>query len=139
MPTYLLDTDTLSLFQRDHPRVLLQVAAHAVDLLAICTVTVEEQISGWSSLARSARTPQQHEFASQFLAELVPTWNRFTVLPMTVAALAVFDQLVRSKLNVKRNDLRIAAIALDLGATIATRNARDFGRVPGLVIEDWSV
>ena len=59
--------------------------------------------------------------------------------PLTAAAVARFEQLVRLKLNVKRNDLRIAATALELGATVVTRNRRDFARVPGLVIEDWSV
>jgi tRNA(fMet)-specific endonuclease VapC len=47
--------------------------------------------------------------------------------------------LLALRLNVGRNDLRIASVALDLGATVVTMNRRDFGRVPGLPIVDWSV
>ena len=73
-----------------------------------------------------------------FLSALVASWREFAILPMTVPAIARFESLVKAKLNVKRNDLRIAATALEIGGTIVTRNRVDFGRVPGLVIEDWS-
>ena len=72
------------------------------------------------------------------LASLVVSWNRFAITPMTASARTHFELLVRAKLNVKHNDLRIAAIAKELGATVVTRNLRDFGRVPELMIEDWA-
>ncbi|HRZ23552.1 MAG TPA: VapC toxin family PIN domain ribonuclease, partial [Candidatus Contendobacter sp.] len=31
----------------------------------------------------------------------------------------------------------IAAHALALGATVVTNNVREFGRVPGLTVENW--
>jgi tRNA(fMet)-specific endonuclease VapC len=43
------------------------------------------------------------------------------------------------RLNVKKMDLRIAAIALENSAIVVTRNLRDFQRVPGLMVEDWTV
>src|SRR5262245_56864477 len=126
MATFVLDTDILSLHQRNHPQVGAAIASHATDLLSISTITIEEQIGGWSALARSAKSPQQHEHASMFLAALVASWREFALVPMTQPAIARFDAFVKAKLNVKRNDLRIAAIALELGATVVTRNRRDF-------------
>ena len=34
-------------------------------------------------------------------------------------------------------DLQIAAVALAENLTLVTHNTREFGRVPGLQIEDW--
>lgn len=36
-------------------------------------------------------------------------------------------------------DTLIAAQALRLGATVVTRNVREFGRVPGLAVENWEM
>jgi predicted GH43/DUF377 family glycosyl hydrolase len=36
-------------------------------------------------------------------------------------------------LNIGKNDMRIASIAI-----VVTRNVRDFNRIPGLMIDDWS-
>jgi tRNA(fMet)-specific endonuclease VapC len=139
MAFYLLDTDILSLYQRNHAQVLAAIANHSTDQLCLSSISIEEQISGWSGLARSAKIHKDQEQAAMLLSTIVVSWNRFAIVPITEPALLRFDLLVRAKLNVRYNDLRIAAIALELGATVATRNRRDFGRVPGLVIEDWTI
>jgi predicted nucleic acid-binding protein len=74
MAAFVVDTDILSLHQRNHPRVHAAIAAHATDTLCVSTVTVEEQIGGWSALARPAQTPQEHEHAAMFLAALGVSW-----------------------------------------------------------------
>lgn len=35
-------------------------------------------------------------------------------------------------------DLRIACIALVTSSTLLSRNLRDFRKVPGLAVEDWT-
>jgi tRNA(fMet)-specific endonuclease VapC len=63
---------------------------------------------------------------------------RWQILPMTRAAIARYESLKSMNLNVRKMDLRIAAIVLEQGSTLVTRNLRDFQRVPNLPIEDWS-
>jgi tRNA(fMet)-specific endonuclease VapC len=36
-------------------------------------------------------------------------------------------------------DLRIASIALVNSCTVLTSNLKDFRKVPGLLVEDWTV
>jgi tRNA(fMet)-specific endonuclease VapC len=47
--------------------------------------------------------------------------------------------LERSGQVIGGNDLMIAAIALTHGLTLVTNNCREFDRVPGLCVEDWSM
>jgi tRNA(fMet)-specific endonuclease VapC len=54
-------------------------------------------------------------------------------------AIQRFDHLPALRLNVGLMDSRLAAVGLENNLTVVTRNVRDFGRVPGLQIEDWSV
>ena len=139
MSLYVFDTDTLTLFGRLHPVVLRHVFYHPADEIVVTSVTVEEQLGGWFAAIRTARIPAQIEAAHTRLAETVRTLATWDVRPFTATAVARFQDLLRRRLNVGGNDLRIAAIALEAGATVVTRNLRDFNRVPGVVCEDWSV
>ena len=65
--------------------------------------------------------------------------GRRCILPYTESAIARAAQLKALRLNARLMDLRIAAVALENQAAVVTRNRRDFGRVPGLSVEDWSV
>ena len=71
MAVFLLDTDMLSLHQRNQSRVIAAVDSHATDQLCVSTVTLEEQIGGWSALARSAKTPQAGEQSREEARHLI--------------------------------------------------------------------
>jgi tRNA(fMet)-specific endonuclease VapC len=63
---------------------------------------------------------------------------RWRILPMLLTAMMRYEALKRMKVNVRKMDLRIGSIVLDHGAKLATRNVRDFERVPGLLVENWA-
>jgi len=138
MTPYSLDTDTLSLLQHGHPKVSQEYGARRPADLAITVISLEEQLSGWYTLLRRARRPDDLARVYQRLIDTVRSMAPLTILPFTTSAIARYQQLIQLRLNVRRMDLRIAAIVLQHGGTLVTRNGRDFGRVPGLVLEDWS-
>lgn len=138
MSRFVLDTDTLTLFQRRVPVVCERVKIHLAET-AITVLTVEEQLSGWYGLLRKARKPEQLIRAYRNLAENVRFLSQLRILDFDDAAFSRYEDLKRRKLNIGSFDLRIAAVALCHGAIVVTCNARHFQRVPGLQVEDWSL
>jgi len=49
------------------------------------------------------------------------------------------NELLKQKIRIGTQDLRIAAIALSLNGIVVTRNLKDFEKVPNLKILDWSI
>jgi tRNA(fMet)-specific endonuclease VapC len=138
MSLFVLDTDILSLLQHGHAAIKTRVASCEPGQVAISVITVDEQLSAWYTLVRQAKKPSRLAFAYDRLAENVSFLSRAKILPYPEGTIALFEELKRAKLGIGGNDLRIAATALNLGATIVTRNIRDFALIPGLTIEDWS-
>jgi tRNA(fMet)-specific endonuclease VapC len=138
MSLYVLDTDTLTLFQQGHAAVSTRCQAHPPSELAITVISVEERLDGRFTAIRRARRPDDVAIAYQRLIDSLRFLVRMPIVPFTPPTIARFHHLAALKLNVARMDLRIAATVLEVGATLVTRNRRDFGRVPGLQLEDWS-
>jgi tRNA(fMet)-specific endonuclease VapC len=139
MSLFVLDTDILTLHHRGHPAVRQNVGSHPAAELAIAVISVEEQLSGWYTVLRRASQPPELARAYRRLAETVAHLALWRILLFPESAIARYDQLAAMKLNIRKTDLRIAAIALENAATVVSRNLRDFGRVPGLTVVDWSV
>lgn len=138
MGLYVLDTDILSLYQLGHPVVCQRVVQHQPADLAVTIITVEEQLSGWYTLRRRTKHRDQLARVYERFAENVRFLSRVQIVGFPASAIDRYEQLIRMKLGVRGNDLRIAAIALELEATVVTRNRQDFQVVPSLQIEDWS-
>jgi tRNA(fMet)-specific endonuclease VapC len=138
MSLYVFDTDHLSLYQTGHPRVVANILLHLTDRLAISVISIEEQLTGWQRALHQARDDARRAEVYRRMALTVESWSGWPVLPFGVAAMARHAALLRQRLNVASNDLKIAATALENNATVVTRNLRGFGRVPGSPCEDWS-
>jgi tRNA(fMet)-specific endonuclease VapC len=138
MSLHVLDTDTLSLLQDGQPAVLARLAAHPPDELAVSVISVEEQLSGWYRQLRKAKEPNELAKVYDRLTAAVRALSRLPILSFSEAAIHRARGLQKAKLNVRKLDLCIAAIALEAQAIVVTCNVRDFKRVPGLVVEDWS-
>ena len=134
---YLLDTDTLSFYERGQKTVVAKVNAVPLNQIAVAVITVEEQMAGHFAFLRRAKGDAETAFGYQRLTDSIRVITDFHIITFSEAAIARFNALLAMKLNVGKMDLRIAAIALEKGATVITRNLRDFQRVPGLICENW--
>jgi tRNA(fMet)-specific endonuclease VapC len=117
---------------------LARVAACKPEDLAITILSVEEQLSGWYRRLRKAKTPEELAKVYDRLTTTVRSISRLPILSFGEAAIRQAGSLQAARLNVRKTDLSIAAIALEHHAVMVTRNLRDFQRVPGLLVEDWS-
>lgn len=138
MSLYVLDTDTLQLYQDGNAKVIGRVRSVAPGNRAISVVTVEEQLSGWYTQLRQAKSAKRLAWAYRRLAATVRFLTRVQIVDFDEIAIRRYQQLKRLKLKVRNMDLRIAATVLERDAILVTRNLRDFQQVPGLRVEDWS-
>lgn len=138
MSLYILDTDILTLYQHGHAGVIREVQTRPLVQLAASIITVEEELTGWYTKLRRARKRDQLARVYQRLTDFIRFVSRLQILSLTEAAIIRYEGLRRSHRHISKNDLRIAAIVLELGATLVSRNLRDFQQIPGLTIEDWA-
>jgi tRNA(fMet)-specific endonuclease VapC len=140
---YLLDTDHISILQKqsgpEHAALTSRIAQYSPADFAFSIVSFHEQTLGGHAFLNRARTAAQMIHGYRLLMDTLQTFMTMTVLPFDVAAEAVLSGLKAQRIRVGMMDLRIAAIALSRGLILLTRNLRDFGRVPGLLTEDWTL
>ena len=139
MSLYVLDTDHLSYQQRGYEVLRSRIKSTPPENIAITVISVEELIRGRLAQIREAKNEAKSIHAYVGLAQAVRWLNRFRILDYDEAASNIFTSLRQQKIRVGTRDLRIAATALSAGGIIVTRNVGDFGQVPGLTIQDWTV
>ncbi len=102
-------------------------------------VTVEEVLRGRLAVLSRRLDSAARARAYTFLQFAVQFFQQVPVVPFDQACEMQSQQLLTQRIRVGTQDLKIAATTLACGLVVVTRNRRDFGQVPGLVLEDWSV
>lgn len=127
----MLDTNIVSELVRWPAGDIAQRAAGLEPSSIAISIIVAAELRYGAERRRSAR------LSSQLEAVL----SAISTLPMSEPVDAHYG-FIRAELErvgrpIGHNDLLIAAHARALGATLVTRNVREFSRVPDLAIDDW--
>jgi tRNA(fMet)-specific endonuclease VapC len=131
---YLLDTNVaVGVLRGRNARLIQRVRARPAADLRLCSVVKAELIRG--SL-RGSRPAVDRARVDAFV-------RPYLSLSFDDAAAEV-QARIRHHLEslgtpIGPYDLQIASIALVHGLTVVTHNVGEFGRVPGLAVEDWEV
>lgn len=139
---YLLDTDHVVILQTRPPvefdRLVNRMNQRPASDFHIPIVAFHEQMLGWNAYVSHARNSDGVVRGYHRMYGLLEYFRDAQVVEFDSAAASHFDH-VRGSLRIGTMDLRIAAIALSRDMTVLTRNIVDFGRVPNLKCEDWTV
>jgi tRNA(fMet)-specific endonuclease VapC len=112
---------------------------HDPDTVAVTVISVEEQVRGRLEIIRRYGTSPLQIAAYAAFQQTLRFFTAWQVFDFGQAAFEKFEALRRQRVRVGSQDLRIAAICLALGATLVTRNNRDFDQIPSLLVENWSL
>jgi tRNA(fMet)-specific endonuclease VapC len=132
--SWILDTDSCSFAIRRQHGLREAIEARPLARLYVSTITVAEAWAG------ALRTPHRQRLVALWSAFLEPFAGR--VLPFDEAAARAYGA-IRADLEARGDmigdrDCMLAAIARSRRLKLVTRNQRDFERVKGLRIVDWS-
>lgn len=140
---YLLDTDHLSILQRqigkDYRNLSMRMARYPISDFVVSTVTFHEQILGIHAYINRAQKQKDVVKGYEMMMRLVSDFKVMSLVSFDVGAATMFEQLQSQQIQLAKMDARIASIALFRELILLTRNYRDFGKVAGLVIEDWTI
>jgi tRNA(fMet)-specific endonuclease VapC len=138
---YILDTDHLSVIDRGGVKAqhLLQRLA-SIDPTQVATsiISYEEQMRGWLSYTAKAQTVDKQVEAYKELKQQLTNYCTIPVIEFDEQAAQEFQRLKKLYPRLGTMDLKIASVVLVNQAVLLTRNSSDFGRITGLLIEDWT-
>jgi tRNA(fMet)-specific endonuclease VapC len=131
MLTYMLDTKICIYVMKNYPPDLREKFNTLAEQLCISTITLGELHYG---AEKSARRVDNLTAIEHFVA-------RLDVLPFEAKAAAHYGQvraeLARAGTPCGPHDMQIGGHARSEGLIVVTNNIREFGRMPGIRVENW--
>ena len=131
---YMLDTNICSYIIRNKPQSIKEKLKEVEEnhTIALSSIVVSELLYG----ATKKGSPKLMQIVSAFI-------DNFIIYDYSKVSAESYTN-IRTDLEKKgqiigANDLLIASHALSLGAILVTNNTREFARVEGLVLEDWTL
>ncbi len=137
----LFDTDVFTDLLRGVPRIVARATAIPPADHGIPIVVAEEILRGRLNAIRQADSGKLHitiARAYDLLWESLSDFRKVAVFRLSDRAESMIRQWREQRIRVGTRDLRIAAICIEHGAKLASRNRRDFDQVPGLDVEYWA-
>ena len=132
---FMLDTDTcIFLMRGESPALAVKVQAVPLQQQVMSVVTFAELTYGVQASAPAKRKQNQAVLDSLALHLAVLDWPQEAA--QHYAEIRV--DLKRRGAQLGAADLMIAAHARAMGAIVVTNNVKDFGRVKGLQVENWT-
>jgi tRNA(fMet)-specific endonuclease VapC len=134
MPTYHLDTSTLSYAFRNEGQVAQTLRGLPRADVGIPAPVLYEARAGMLRLPNGARRRSLLTALDRLCAsvEIVPFDAK-----AAEAAARIRATLEQTGSLIGPIDIQIASVALSRGAVLVTHNTREFERVTGLLLEDW--
>lgn len=119
--------------RNNSPRIVARIQIESASNIVLCSVVLGELLYG---VERS--DPIHRPRTAAILQQLR---ERFVSLPFDDDAAGIYG-VIRADLTgrgliIGGNDMMIAATAMAHGLTLVTHNISEFGRIPGLMLEDW--
>ena len=134
--SYLLDTNAVIALLENQSAIFRKRLRRAVSKDAAIAVSSIVLYELWYGVARSERRRENAERLRVFLSGGIAVEPFAQEDAMTAGDLRAALEAAGTPIG--PYDLLIAAQALRNGATLVTANVSEFGRVPGLLWQDWT-
>ncbi len=138
MTLYVFDTDHLSLYGRNHPVLIARLQEYSI-ILTTTAINIEEQLRGRLAQIAEAKDGSALFNTYHWLSETVKMLSVFEVLQFTETSQTIYRDLKSQRIRIGTQDLRIASIVLAHQGVLLSRNARDFDKIPDLIVENWTI